>query len=901
MFDLFLNPGYLLAGSALISLPIIIHLINRMRFRRVRWAAMEFLLKSQKRNRRRLIIEQLILLALRCLLVLLAVILVSRYLGLSFDPFEPQTTLHIVVLDDSLSMSDHWKEEGESKDCFKLAKELVLKEIAKNAAQARTAQRLVLLYLSDPGTVRFDQRLNDQSIQDLQKQLADAECTSLRLDLAKGVEAAKAIFDKFPQDRRVLHVVSDYRQRDWSDPEAVGLRKMLDDLARADVRINLVDTAHPFRNDIQKSPLYHDNLAIVDFHPETRVAARDMPVVFTVSVANYGASERKNLRVAVKVNGNERLEGSATLTVPPGTTKSETTQISFDQEGFNLISANLENEETGLQADNTRYAVVQVRKQVPVLIIDGDPTNGAKPGGDTYHVQTLLTAARGFQVAPRGVIELEQPNLDQYSSIYLLNVRELSDKGLRNLENYVREGGSVAFFLGDRVNADYYTKKLYANGKGVFPAPLADRPFPALSDPELEPNLLDGQPKIFVRAESHPIFAEVWNPKVRGLFNFLAIRRYFPVPRRSWDREPGKVEELVTLPNNHSVRDYAGAAQELVTSLNQPIGDPNVAKYKAALERHQRAIHDTLLGDKPLYELSNALEAALKDRGDANDPQRPNLVEFWNQSDYQKLRGRIESFRETVQLGDPLVVSRAYGKGRVVAFMTTAGTKWNDWAGGNTASVTYPIVMLELQKYLTSGGGDTNLTVGSPLEIQLDSSRYDSKMHRFFQAEARDPNAQAGAAGEEAAGKTSGLVDLKEQTAPVSTGRVTFVFDEARKPGLYLFDLTRLGEEANVSGSPRSERRAFVFNVDPEESDLRRVAKDEVERAAAGVHVRNPGSGWAGELANRQNDLSESAWFYLIFLAILVAEQALAVHLSFHVKGSEAALAAPRPAPPSAA
>src|SRR5439155_15814737 len=98
MFE-FLNPGFLAAGAALVSLPILIHLINRMRFKRVRWAAMEFLLKSQKRNRRRLILEQLLLLALRCLLVLLAVLMVTRYL-FSFAMFEPQSTLHVVVLDD---------------------------------------------------------------------------------------------------------------------------------------------------------------------------------------------------------------------------------------------------------------------------------------------------------------------------------------------------------------------------------------------------------------------------------------------------------------------------------------------------------------------------------------------------------------------------------------------------------------------------------------------------------------------------------------------------------------------------------------------------------------------------------------------------------------------------------
>src|SRR5439155_3515178 len=137
MYELFLNPTNMVIGGALISSPIIIHLINRMRFKRVRWAAMEFLLKSQKRNRRRLIIEQLLLLALRILLVLLAGLLVARFLGFSFAGiFQPRNTLHVVILDDRLSMNDHWKgEDGENKTAFDVGKQVIEKEIAKNAAQ----------------------------------------------------------------------------------------------------------------------------------------------------------------------------------------------------------------------------------------------------------------------------------------------------------------------------------------------------------------------------------------------------------------------------------------------------------------------------------------------------------------------------------------------------------------------------------------------------------------------------------------------------------------------------------------------------------------------------------------------------------------------------------------------
>src|SRR6267378_4241264 len=110
MLQTFLNPAYFFAGLALISLPIIIHLINRMRFKRIRWAAMEFLPKAQKRNRRRLIIEQLILLALRCLLVALVGLLVARFVGFSFADIGSKAALHIVLLDDTLSMNDQWKE-----------------------------------------------------------------------------------------------------------------------------------------------------------------------------------------------------------------------------------------------------------------------------------------------------------------------------------------------------------------------------------------------------------------------------------------------------------------------------------------------------------------------------------------------------------------------------------------------------------------------------------------------------------------------------------------------------------------------------------------------------------------------------------------------------------------------
>src|SRR5256885_16517733 len=73
----FLLPS-LLGFLAFSSVPIIIHLLNRRRFMRVDWAPMKYLKLTIKTNRRRLRIEQLILLALRALAVVVLIFAIAR-------------------------------------------------------------------------------------------------------------------------------------------------------------------------------------------------------------------------------------------------------------------------------------------------------------------------------------------------------------------------------------------------------------------------------------------------------------------------------------------------------------------------------------------------------------------------------------------------------------------------------------------------------------------------------------------------------------------------------------------------------------------------------------------------------------------------------------------------------
>ena len=116
-----------------------------------------------------------------------------------------------------------------------------------------------------------------------------------------------------------------------------------------------------------------------------------------------------------------------------------------------------------------------------------------------------------------------------------------------------------------------------------------------------------------------------------------------------------------------------------------------------------------------------------------------------------------------------------------------------------------------------------------------------------------------------------------------------FNFEKNLEPGLYISQL--MFED----GKTPLATWGHVFNVDtPREGKLQRVTHEELEkvRAESGkkITIETPQTGDID--SDRVSDLSESPWFFLLFLGVLVAEQALAVHLSFHLKGGEAELPA---------
>ena len=900
MFDLFLNPWAMAAGTLLISSPIIIHLINRMRYRRVRWAAMEFLLRSQKRNRRRIIIEQIILLLLRILLVLLIGFLLARFLGALAGP--QQNTMHVMLIDDTPSMGDRHKDEGREFEAFGEAKRVV-GEIAELAGQASTPQGMVVLKLSDLAAPRKFDRINSSTLNELQTYLADQDVSTLHVDLTRGLDEAQTIFENYPQERRLLHIVSDFRAVDWSGTKADAIRQSLDHLKKTKVDIHLIDTAFPVRSETQRTAMYHDNLAIVEMVPESRVVARYMPVEFQVGVANYSSAERKNVRVTVRVRGQERQDGSFTLlSVPPNSVTNGNFIVTFDQLGPNPISVNLESEEAGLAIDNYRFSTVEVRERVPLLLVEGDAKTRGTLEGDAFYLHSLFSeSTRGFDVLNKTPLDLEKLNLDAFPSIYLLNVPRLSDLAVAKLEKYVRNGGGLAFFLGSEVKPDFYNAALYKNGDGLFPAPLADK---ATDPPDanaffvmLEAMKYNTQPKIYARNEAHPVLSRIYrDDKTGGLSRennkwlvYTMVNRHFPVPRLKWTAKPGVIDEVMTLPNSRSVTDYSDQANNILKDI--AVNEQVFPKYKDSLERHRKAVQSALLQGGDLWKLAQPLDLMLNDTGDPKDPLKPNLQEFWQQPDVADLRERTTKLLEVVRYGDPYLITRTFGKGRVLACTSTAGSAWNDLPNG-PARVYYVMLMVEIQKFLSSAtaSADAGLTLGTPMTLDLDPARFEAKSRLFT------PPKFDFAKGIPAKYTN---VDSGDLMGEPSKERLSFGLNGAKIPGVYEIVLTRKDIAADAADAPkgaktdkvdldkaRQETAAFAFNVDAlAESDLRRASRDDLESVAPGAGIHKPGDdSLAATLKQKKTDLSESVWLFLLFVLVLVVEQAMAVRLSFHTR-----------------
>lgn len=190
----------LLWGLVLAAVPVIIHLINRRRARRQPFAALDFLLRVQRRHARRLLLRQVLLLLLRTLAVILAVLAAAgpRYQPLAAEPAAgPRATA--IVIDASFSM--RYAPGGRA--MFERARELARQEI-----RAREPGECIGLVVAQaPGPrVLLPCRQNSGELLEALERLGPGNGAS---ELGPALEEAARLLAEAPAGRRRILVLSD--------------------------------------------------------------------------------------------------------------------------------------------------------------------------------------------------------------------------------------------------------------------------------------------------------------------------------------------------------------------------------------------------------------------------------------------------------------------------------------------------------------------------------------------------------------------------------------------------------------------------------------------------------------------------------------------------------------------
>lgn len=955
----YFNAWSLLAGLLLVAAPIIIHLIYRMRFKRVKWAAMEFLLKAQKRMKRKMIIEQLLLLILRCLLMLLIGLLVARYFGFNASGKDTSTTLHHVILDDSPSMGDQITDDGgEPMSTFDKAKRTLTDKIAPSLADAATPQLMEVARGSEPDTLLPVDTLNTTSIKELKDNLAQYQTSTVRANLPELIrKGGDRLSARGPETGKVLHVLSDFRGTDWNE-QGEAVKAEVQRLTDGGVKVHFVDVAHPYRKADKKVPAHHDNIGITELRPAKAVVAKYEAVEFTLKVRNYGATEAKDQRVSIRVNGDEGKGGRSVVlpSIPPGQEVTERFELNFDRSGgtdnpfagkqtqtplgegekvdlkraferFNIVTAVIETKEVGgLEADNIRHTAVEVREVLPILVVDStDPEKRDDKSGESLYLRKFVTnSGTAFQWNYAAPADLGGLDLSKFSFVLLLNVPGLTEPAVRNLEGFVANGGGCGFWLGDKVKPAEYNKGLYRDGEGLFPAPLPPDPFPVKSaeqmteaEKEADEDRVwklrkSGQKAMVVRdpaTRNHPALAGMYTgdskdpERIEGYYRFVTIKRYWAVERLGKWTEDKSVTELMSLANENPFSLYERDANELVKAL--PTDDADFAPFKDPLLKIKKAMNAiNTKADPSTSEVAELFDRLLSDQRNEGDTDEALYREFWQKAEVADLKGKVTRLRDRMKYGYPLYLAKNFGRGRVTVLTTTSGESWNDWPNAQPGNVSFIAVMKELVNYLAGGGVDDTRTAGRPIEYKLDPDSYDLKVLRGFVTHATRPGERPAVGGQNEPApvtvngqfdplavvmskeKVKEVVDGKEVEREVERKALTLTEANTARTGVYLFGLEQKRPKAGAPTETLSsaEYRFAPVNLDvPNEGDLQRANSDKVIEYAPGGELHGPDeTDWLIKLQNKKTDLSSMGWLFLFLLIVLVAEQGLAVKLSYH-------------------
>lgn len=650
-----------IAGGA-VSIPIVIHLLNRRRFRVVTWAAMRFLMSAQRKNSRRMRLEQFLLLALRCAMLLLLIAglaSVTSWAEAIWRWFAPhavaargpsgQRAHKILVLDGSFSMACKGP-DGSAFDRARAAADRIL-------ADSEGGDGFSVVLMASP-----PRRIVPGPSEDARKVAAEIE--ALRLphgngDLAATLNTVASLVEssppKFPE--KEVYFLTDLQQSSWILPQP-GLAASALQKLQGRARTVLVDVGRETAG----------NLAVTGLTLGDDLATTGRVATLVATVQNFGA-ETRDVRVRFLVGKarvaatdaayTPRLVHEAMVRAERGQQTPVAFPYKFPAPGEYLVQVQIDND--ALELDDVFQAVVAVRKQISVLLVNG------KPFGEPFDQATewLRLALNPFDGGPNANASLARPRvlnpsqfadegqgeLTPFDCVFLCDVPSISLGEARRLEGHVRRGGGVVFCLGEQVQPGEYNRILYRGGNGLLPAPLIGR--------QSASDLFNYQFAMEEGADKEAPLKAFRGATDRSALLAARFRRFYQLGEPTGPVKPRRLLSFTPAA-------IPGREPKATDSKAPPAGGSALLEWNPPLEDGERS---------------------------ARNAER-------DEPDTQRFTAR----------------TRNLARGRVVLLNTTANSDWSNWP----ASPSYPAMMQELTQFAASGRlREQSLSVGEAIDLFL--------------------------------------------------------------------------------------------------------------------------------------------------------------------------------------
>ena len=427
----FLHPEFLWLAP-LVALPIVIHLLNRIRYKRIRWAAIDFLLATERRAVRRARLKQFLLMALRILLLAAALgALAQPIVRGGLAALLGGSRQVAVALDASASLSA----TGSGGSAFERGKRLVASALESLPRGARALAGTFAVTFNSP----FREALQDRAA--VVAVLRDAPLTGGRGDVPRALRAAAQALER-GGGGGTIWLLTDLQASGWRADEPGEWEQVREALARAGKpQIVLTDLSAGVAS----------NLSIAAVHLEPSVLVEGDAPKLVATVALRGKAQAGAVaNVGLFLDGR-RVDSRTHEFAEPG--KADVVFRLPPLKSGNHAGC-LELNPDALPADDRCYFVARAAARIPVLVVDGSPSSAPFEGAADFVKLALrppesnLTERSAFAAEAVPVQELSGTDLSAFAAVILADVPRFSSEAAQRLRDYAAGGGLVILFPG---------------------------------------------------------------------------------------------------------------------------------------------------------------------------------------------------------------------------------------------------------------------------------------------------------------------------------------------------------------------------------------------------------------------------------------------------------------------